>query len=120
MAYMSQEKKKALAPKIKAICKKYGIKATLAVRHHSTLVLNIAKGKIDFLKYANDNGYIQVNEYWLDRDYEGDALNFLEEIKVAMNDGNFDNSDPMTDYFHVGWYTSINVGRWNKPYIFEA
>jgi hypothetical protein len=26
----------------------------------------------------------------------------------------------MTDYFDVGWYIDINVGKWNKPYQFEA
>ena len=41
MAYMNQEKKKELAPLIKSICKKHGIKATLGVRHYSELVLNI-------------------------------------------------------------------------------
>jgi hypothetical protein len=33
-----------------------------------------------------------------------------------MNDGNHDNSDIQSDYFDVGWYISINVGRWDKPY----
>jgi len=23
----------------------------------------------------------------------------------------------MTDYFDVGWYISVNLGRWDKPYI---
>jgi hypothetical protein len=29
----------------------------------------------------------------------------------------FDESDSMTDYFHTAFYTDINVGRWNKPYV---
>ena len=53
MAYMSQEKKAEIAPAIKAICKKYGVKASVAVRHHSTLVLNIKSGKIDFIGNYN-------------------------------------------------------------------
>jgi hypothetical protein len=75
MAYVSQELKAKLAPKIKAICKKYGVKASLAVRHHSTLVLNIKEGKVDFITDFNENnhnsprfepatGSIQVNPYW--------------------------------------------------------
>ena len=58
MAYVSQEMKAKLAPTIKAICKKYGIKATLAVRNHSTLVLNIRQGEIDFIEnfIATDAG----------------------------------------------------------------
>ena len=69
MAYVSQELKSKLAPKIKAICKKYGVKASLAVRNHSTLVLNVKSGKIDFISdYGNSDDArkfgIQVNPYW--------------------------------------------------------
>ena len=34
MAYVSQEKKKQLAPAIKAVLKKYGMKGSIAVRHN--------------------------------------------------------------------------------------
>jgi len=32
----------------------------------------------------------------------------------------FDESDAMTDYFHLSHYTDINVGTWNKPYALAA
>ena len=60
MAYVSQELKAKLAPKIKAICKKYGVKASLAVRHHSTLVLNIKSGKVDFITDYNENNHKRI------------------------------------------------------------
>ena len=47
MAYVSQDLKAKLAPTIKATCKKYGIKASIAVRNHMTLCLNIKSGEID-------------------------------------------------------------------------
>lgn len=50
MAYVSQEDKKELTPAIKAVLKKYNVKATIAVRNHSTLVVNIKEGYIDFAK----------------------------------------------------------------------
>ena len=53
MAFISQETKAKLAPAVKTACKKYGVKASLAVRHHSTLVLNIASGPIDFCESYN-------------------------------------------------------------------
>lgn len=117
MAYMSQERKAQLAPTIKAILKKYGLKGSLGVHHHSTLTLNISEGKIDFLKDFDVNGHCQVNEFYIDRDF-GDtkAAQCLKELKEAMNIGNHDNSEPMTDYFDVGWYISINIGKWDKPY----
>ena len=47
MAYFSQEDKKKVAPKIKAVLKKYGLKGSVAVHNHSTLVVNIKEGSLD-------------------------------------------------------------------------
>lgn len=111
MAYMNQEIKGRLAPQIKAVLKKYGMKGTLAVKHHSSLVLNIQKGKIDF-----GVDHVQVNPYYIESHFSGDAKDFLKEVKEAMSKENYDNSDLMTDYFDVGYYVNINIGRWEKPY----
>ena len=122
MAYVSQELKAKLSPMIKSICKNYGVKASLAVSNHSTLVLNIKSGSIDFFKSYNrdldkpENGNIQVNPYWYNDDFDGAAKEFLSEVITAMNEGNFDKSDLQTDYFHVGWYVNVNIGQWDKPY----
>ena len=114
MAYVSQELKAKLAPAIKAVCKKFGVKASLAVRNHSTLCLNVKSGPIDF---GGDR--IQVNPYWYRDHFDGQALKFLSEVIPLMNDGNWDKSDAMTDYFNVGWYIDVNIGKWNKPYVLE-
>ena len=112
--------KKELAPTIKAICKKYGIKGSLAVRHHSTLVLNIKSGKIDFAKLSTSENYnYQVNTYWTDSHYTGKAKKFFAEVIAAMKGPKFfDHSDAMTDYFHTAYYFHLNVGEWDKPYQF--
>ena len=92
MAYMSQEHKAKLAPTIKAICKKYGIKASLAVRHHSSLVLNIKQGEIDFIGNFNavmkrkeaqqvTSGNLDVNTYWYHEHFSGKAKAFLAEMR---------------------------------------
>jgi hypothetical protein len=131
MAYVSQELKAKIAPKIKAICKKYGVKASLAVNNHSTLVLNVKEGKVDFITDFNENnhnsprfepatGSIQVNPYWYKEHFGGDAYHFLSEVIPEMNAGNWDKSDIQTDYFNVGWYISVNIGKWNKPYQVKA
>lgn len=147
MAYMSQERKKELAPKIKEILNKYGLKGSLSVRNHSALVLTIKSGKIDFIgdqiahyrkkietgsysfsaerfedqiKYLTEKKNFDVNEYHINEEYYGKNASILSEIKDAMMVGNHDNSDVMTDYFDVGWYIDISVGRWDKPYVFEG
>jgi hypothetical protein len=121
MAYMSQEKKAKIAPAVKAILKKYNVKGSLAVRNHSTLVLNVKQGAVDFIKdYGNDESAakfgIQVNPYWFQEHFTGKSKEFLAEVLAAMNDGNHDRSDAMVDYFDVGWYVDVNIGNWKQPY----
>lgn len=121
MAFMNQEKKKAIAPAVKKILKKYGLKGTLRVRNHSTLVLTIREGGLDFIgNYlhvsGNSNFNYQVNEYHIDDYYSGKCAKALKELKNAMNNGNHDNSNILIDYFDVGWYLSINIGEWDKEY----
>lgn len=135
MAYMSQERKALIAPKVKSILKRYGVKGSLAVDNHSTLVLNIKSGTLDFIKNYNETvdarpggfrlgspaeDYLQVNHYHY-RDHFNDKVikKFLDEVLAVMNEGNHDRSDIQTDYFDVGWYVNVNVGKWNKPYILE-
>ena len=124
MAYMSQEKKAKIAPAVKAILKKYNVKASLAVRNHMTLVLNVKQGSIDFINdFGNSEDAakfgIQVNPYWYHEHFTGESKEFLTEVITAMNDGNHDRSDIQTDYFDVGWYVDVNIGQWNKPYALE-
>lgn len=137
MAYVSQELKSKIAPKVKAILKKYGIKGTLSVQNHSGLCLNIKSGKIDFVANSNKtcmsdfyqvaqgfkaekNAYMQVNTYHYDKHFSGSAKKFLSEVLSAMNNGNHDKSDIMTDYFDVGWYVYVNIGKWNRDYEVTA
>lgn len=126
MAYVNQEMKKQLAPSIKAVLKKYGMKGTLAVENYSTLVCNIKSGKLDLLEacgakeYGRD--YVQVNHYWIDNNFsDPTAASFLNELADALKGPDFfDESDAMIDYFHCSHYIQINVGQFDRPYILEA
>jgi len=142
MAYVSQELKSKLSPTIKAICKKYKVKASIAVRHHSTLVLNVKSGKIDFIEnyiktdadkvaankmspdtiaHIRKNQSLDVNTYWAHEHYSGKAKQFLTEMISAMKGPDFfDHTDAQTDYFHCSHYIDINIGKWDKPYIVET
>jgi hypothetical protein len=120
MAYVSQEDKKALAPAIKKVLSKYGMKGSISIRHHSTLQVTLQSGSIDFKDYSHGDGYIQVNTYWIESHYQGKAQKFLTELLAAMKGPNyFCDDDAMTDYFSRSHYTDINVGRWNKPYFLQ-
>lgn len=135
MAYMNQDRKATLAPAIKQILKRYGIKGSIAVRNRMTLVLNIKSGTLDFIKDYNETvsaqpggfrlgspatNYLDINPYWYQEHFSNKVIRtFLKEIFAAMNVGNHDRSDIQTDYFDVGWYVDVNIGKWNKPYILE-
>ena len=143
MAYISQETKKELAPAIKAVAKKYGVKVTIGVNHHSSLVVRIKEGVLDFIGAANAHnkvvaqrrGYgdqefsvsdnFSINPYhderhWTDVGFETEAK-FVAEMVAAMKGTKwYDNSDAMTDYFDTAYYLDLNVGRWDTPYVYTA
>lgn len=136
MAYMNQETKAKIVAAVKPILKKYGIKASFGVRHHSTIVVNIKSGRIDFIgnfietirtkpgtedriQWVTKDQCLDVNQYWLDYQFNGKALECLEEIfKAIKTAGNwYDKSDAQTDYFNTAFYLDVNIGKWNQPYI---
>lgn len=127
MAYFTQEMKKERTPAIKHICKEYGVKATFGVNNNSTFVINISSGEVDFFNdlvndeyknRANKYKHLQVNPYWYHQHFEGKSKEFISKVLQAANKGNHDNSDVQTDYFDVGFYVDLNIGQWNKPYVY--
>lgn len=134
MAYVSQEMKRVKTPAIKAVLAKYGVKGSISVGNHSSLVVTLKEGALDLIGEANRSnrevaerrnerfypveGNYSVNTYWIDDHYKGKIRSFFKELLAAMRGNDwFDDSDSMTDYFHTAFYTDINVGRWNKPYV---
>lgn len=137
MAYISQEEKQAIAPAVKALLKQYGLKGSLRLSNHSTIVLTLTAGAIDFFAIANRKnkeyallrnerpreveGYMDVNVYWYEIHFDGVAAEFLgKAIKTLRGEGWYDESDSQSDYFNVKHYTEIRIGKWNKPYILQS
>lgn len=137
-AYMSQENKQKMAPKIKALCNEYSVKGSLSVRHNLSVVFTIREGKIDFMgeytfqdsylhkwepeemEKERERGYIQVNTYHFQKHFTGESLEFLTKAIDILYEGNHDNSDIQSDYFDVGWYVDVNIGQWDKPYKYTG
>lgn len=122
MAYMSQEYKKELAPRIKAVLKKYGLKGTISVRNHSGIAVKIQSGKVDFRNDLNTQDEyterrftgefgVQVSPYSIDRNWGGESRNCLNELVEAMRGPHyFNDSDIQTDYFNRSHYVYITLG----------
>jgi hypothetical protein len=117
MAYVSNEKKSQIQAALKPIFQKYGIKATVGRNSYkSTLVVNVSAGDIDF-----GTDYQQVNVYWVDDHYTGKAKDFLNEVLDAIKKSGewYDESNAQIDYFNTAFYIDINIGRWDKKYVYK-
>lgn len=130
MAYINQEGKKKVAIAMNKVAQKYGLKFSLSIRHHSTLVCKIKSGKVDFIGNFNENqrdderkierGYFELSEYSLDSKYSGQVLECVKEIISALKSADwYDDSDIQTDYFNTAYYIDIKVGEYDAPYILE-
>ena len=115
MAYVSKETKKELAPGIKKVLEKYGVKGTIKVNTHSTLVVTLRKvpaGLFTPKEIANGD----VNVYWIHEHFTGTAKKFLTELLDAMKGTKWYNkTDAMIDYFDTAWYNGIKIGEYGKP-----
>lgn len=137
MAYIDQETKKKLAPEIKKVLKKYGMKGTISIKNHMALCVTLRQGALDLIGNINrynkelcdqtGEPFFEVKDY-----YQANAINyrgtgnetidsfFRELISAMKGDIWFDNSDSMTDYFHTAYYLDIDVGKYNRPYIYTG
>ena len=124
MAYIKTEEVAAIRGQLKEKFK--GLKFSVRKQHHSSVSVTIKAGNVDFSDILDDSGYAQINQYWLNRTGKHEHL-FEEIYKViktapASVEGGrewFDDSDSMTDYFHTAFYMSLNVGSWDKPYVYN-
>jgi hypothetical protein len=142
MAFMSQEKKKKIAAALKALKIPASFKYSLAVRHHSTLVVTISQAPAtvfdDYIGHLDANGYERelmygetknslqrfeedgskdINLFHLDSAFKGQTLAVLEKMVAAIKAAGewFDESDSQTDYFHTAFYIDLQFGRYDKP-----
>lgn len=145
MAYVNKQKKAKIKEALKQVMPK-DWKWSLAVRNHSTAVLTISKAPIDLIaifcdvadvynkrrvdiygepvhttKRQRENMNYDVTKWDMQRMTEGLQNRYIaaifDKIFDAMNTDNHDNSDIQTDYFDVGHYVDVQIGKWDKPFI---
>lgn len=127
MAYITTERIAEIRKEIKATFP--GWKFSITRRHYSTVVIAIMSAPIDLIEgeqlaqYADGRTptkYHDVNVHWIEDNYKDNPLKaqILSKIHSIANVGNFDNSDAQTDYFHVGFYVDISIGKWDADFVF--
>ena len=117
MAYVAKEVIQQAREELKKLNKSYGMKGSISGTGQSTLTCTISAGIIDFFKDDFFKKSAQVNHYWLEQDWDGKALEYLEKVKKVLYRNHWDNSDSQSDYFSCAYYVRINIGKWNKPYL---
>lgn len=125
MAYITKAKKDEIAELLRAVVPP-GWRYTLALQDHSALVMTIQSAPVDLLRAFKKTEFYDpqvATHLRLDRHRDGDRMTdkASQEIMAAifktLNTGNHDRSDPMRDYFDVGHYVVVNIGRDDRPFI---
>jgi hypothetical protein len=119
MAYINSESVKQMRNQIKEMYpSKQGWKFSITRENYSNVRCVILSAPIE-LRIDNSKTNEGVNHFYIETRYNGEnekATEVLKNINDILNTDNFDESDSMTDYFHVGHYISISIGDWNKPF----
>lgn len=119
MAYINKEQAKEIRNDLKKhFPANKGWKFSVTIHNYMSLRVAIMEAPIDFLadadSYAQEKGHRSYNAFHL-QNYMHSEL--LEQIKMLANKNNYDNSDIMTDYFDVGYYFDLHIGKWDKPFV---
>lgn len=119
MAYINQKTKAILAPAIREVCKKYGVKCTISIPENLTLRVTLTEGRVQFgdaRDYCIWRGH-EVNTYWFRSQYSGTALQFLTELILAMKGEIwYKDTKSEVDYYNIAYYLCVSVGSPSKPY----
>ena len=148
MSYITKAQVEAKRTELKAINKKFGVKAIFSGGNSSSLTLTIQGGDLDFITWQVDrikatninmapyfgveyhrtqtidrllaDKNFDINHYSIDDLLDGKHKDYLIAAYAVMKDGHYDNSGSQTDYFDQAWYIKMKVGKWNKPFQFSG
>ena len=127
MAYINKEKTAKIRKVLKEkFPRKDGWKFSLR-KNHGTLHCDILSAPINLgadIDRLQEWGYVGINQYHLynykHQEIFKEILNILDGNFLEEDERNFDKSDAMTDYFHVGWYVSLSLGNYEKKFFYPS
>ena len=92
-----------------------------SVRRPDCNSIHISLMQADFEAFTAASGvktYADINHYHIDSetDLTDRAREVMQNVCAFVQSYNFDDSDPMTDYFHTNFYLSLSIGTYKRPY----
>ena len=123
MSYMNQELKKTIVEEVKKVLPSDWKVSFRTDRCSITLTIISASKNLPAMYYGEgfETKSNQINQYYIKHHCQHPELaETLIKIQSALDCKNWDHSDSMTDYFNVGYYTHIQFGRWDKPFVVKA
>ena len=107
MAYITTERVAEIRKELKAEFS--NIKFSVVREHYSSVNISIMAAPFRF----TERDYEPISFYNLDKYENSEILNRIFQI---ANKGNHDRSDSQSDYFDVGFYLNIRVGKYDQPF----
>lgn len=122
MAYINKEQKSKIAAALKGIMPK-NWKYSLRLENHSQITMTIQSAPVDLVAMLvkrseyGQSGHIQLSHCNIEQTFTDPAVTeIMVKARNALNLDNFDNSDSMSDYYSVGHYIAMHLGKWDKPF----
>ena len=116
MAYITAKEVKEKRDNLKkTFPRKNGWKFSVKREHSSSIHVTIVESPF------NLGDRKQVNHFYIEDHFKTRpaVAKVLKKIYEIVNEGNFDESDISTDYFHVGFYVQIKIGEYGKPHVWN-
>ena len=92
-------------------------KFSIRMAGYNSIHISVMEAPVDVFT-TEDHDSIQVNHYYIDNDER-----ITEYCKMVLKDAcsmlqsyNYDDSDSMSDYFSTNFYTTLEIGKWDKPF----
>ena len=71
----------------------------------------IVKQEKNYRNISFDYAFLKESIFLTDK-----AKELLQTAFSLLESYNFDNSDSMTDSFHLNFYSYLRIGKWDKPF----
>jgi hypothetical protein len=60
---------------------------------------------------------VNTNSFETSDTYSDEVKKVLKAVKDFYSQYNYDNSDPMSDYYNVRFYETLGIGKWDKGFV---